>query len=114
MSTHSKLPGAPRLIGERRLLGICLVVAVYAIQCFAFMALWIRAQHSPLGILIVPLILIPGWLASGLILGALVIRRGDGVRHFLIGLIVALFATICLVAAGLNHLNNLAPTYHGP
>jgi hypothetical protein len=102
------------MAGKQRLLGIALVAAIYAIQWFAFLTQWARFQQSVLGILIVPAILIPGWLASGLILGGLVINRTDGGRHFLMGLIVALFATFCLVAAGLNHLNNLAPTYHGP
>ncbi len=96
------------------MLGIGLVVVVYAIQWFAFMSLCVRSQHSPLGILIVPVILIPGWLASGLILGALVINRADGGKHYLMGLIVALFTTFFLVAAGLNELNKFAPTYHGP
>ena len=114
MSTQPESSRAPRLSGRQRLLGIALVAAILAIQWFAFLTVSTRFQAAILGILIVPAILIPGWLASGLVLGGLVITRADGGRHYVMGFIVALFSSFCLVAAGLNHLNHLPPTYRGP
>ena len=114
MSTHPESPSSPRRAGKQQLLGIALVASIYAIQWLALLSLLNRFQQSVLGTLIVPAILIPGWLGGGLILGGLVINRADGGRHYVMGLIVALFASFCLVAAGLNHLNNLPPTYRGP
>lgn len=114
MNTRPAPPIAPRLVGKRRLFGIALVAALYAFQWFVSLALLARLQQSVLGILIVSAILILGWLTGGLTLGSLVIDRADGRKHYWMGLIVALFASFCLVAAGLNHLSNLPSTYCVP
>lgn len=71
---------------------------------------WGLARYSPLGIMLVPIVLIPEWLVNGLLLGGLVINRTEGTKRFVIGFIIALFATFCLVVAGLTHLNRIAFT----
>lgn len=115
MSANPETKSGSGVVWRRLLFGMSLILIICALQwCLFFWMLPRWMAGNPVGMLGVPVILVPGLLANWFVIARFVAIDGSAPQRFIIGLLGSLFLAFVLVAAGLEHMNHLPPTYHGP
>lgn len=115
MNANTETKSGSGVIWRRIFLGVSLVLTICVAQwCVFFWMLPRWMAGNPVGMLGVPVILLHGLLANWLVITRFVVVGGSAPQRFIIGLLGSLFLAFILVAAGLEQMNHLPPTYHGP
>jgi hypothetical protein len=115
MNTNSEPKSGSGVDWRRLFLGISLILTICASQwCVFFWMLPRWLAGNPVGMLGVPVIVIPGLLANWFMIARFVAVGGSAPQRFIIGLLGSLFLAFVLVAVAIDHMNHQPPTYHGP
>jgi hypothetical protein len=97
----------------RRFAGVAIFLAIYVCQLVAFnMSLHAYSQSIFL-IFIIPAIFIFGWVAGGLVLGELVLKRPSGLPAWGYGFLTALLTSVIFVLAVFAYQSSLPNTGRG-